>query len=774
MSRALLHFAHKLPLVAVFGLFLIFSFTETDAQTTSKGFLTLKGKVVDEGSKLSGVTIKVEKAGQEIEQQITDNKGRFEFRLKFDADHKVFFSKPGYVDLILEVLTAQVPSADWSIEPVYNISEVAMFQPDIGYLNIKKFQQPFARLIYNSEEKGFMDDEVYQENFQKGLFIDPTETAFQTSEAIVARQKATDFSGSELTPISGIFQQAQTGAPLQFKVVRLLNEAGNVLETTITNEKGAFTFAKLPADQAFMVQVEAEDGSIPPDTDYVLTNRHGTRIQRYRSMAPGTIEATFKGSENEVNLLRLSETEVALDLKGKLLVAASKAPVQKANLTLVDAAGNQLYASTDENGIFSFVNLVINQKIALSSGPELARLGKLIIVNEQGEVIKEITPSADGFQFDLLPPEQVSMGTLHLEDDTEIISGALILGGKESKPLAFRKIELVDENGKVIETVTTNAFGSFVFSKLPADNNYLVRLQLEDSELDQPVILADHHYRPVKRMTAGTTGTLKFQLQEGNTNLVRLLMVDRSEVRMDIQGQLRSGNGATEAMSNLPLQLTDGKGNRFSTTTDGKGRFKFVDLFPGRNYSVNIDENDLRLLKVRTLIVADVDGNTIRRIKVEPNKDFNYTFLPGDQHQLSDYYVEDPWLDLAQSDGLQANGKQVVIREKIFFPLNDSQLQEDTRLMLDKVVEVLRMNPKLKIELSAHTDSRGNDDYNLQLSQQRAKAARQYIVGKGVAAGRITYQGFGETQLVNRCGNGTDCSEAEHAENRRVEFRVLR
>ena len=90
-------------------------------------------------------------------------------------------------------------------------------------------------------------------------------------------------------------------------------------------------------------------------------------------------------------------------------------------------------------------------------------------------------------------------------------------------------------------------------------------------------------------------------------------------------------------------------------------------------------------------------------------------------------------------------------------------------------VLVLKDNPTIVIELSAHTDCRASDDYNMSLSDKRAKSAAQYIIDKGgIDKSRITGKGYGESMLINRCANGVKCTEEEHQENRRTEFKVLR
>ena len=108
----------------------------------------------------------------------------------------------------------------------------------------------------------------------------------------------------------------------------------------------------------------------------------------------------------------------------------------------------------------------------------------------------------------------------------------------------------------------------------------------------------------------------------------------------------------------------------------------------------------------------------------------------------------------------------------IYFDFDKYNIRPDAAKELDKVVQVMNEYPELLIEAGSHTDSRGKDDYNMKLSERRAKSTVDYIVSKGIDAGRITYMGYGESQLVNDCANGVECSEEAHQLNRRTEFRI--
>ena len=112
-----------------------------------------------------------------------------------------------------------------------------------------------------------------------------------------------------------------------------------------------------------------------------------------------------------------------------------------------------------------------------------------------------------------------------------------------------------------------------------------------------------------------------------------------------------------------------------------------------------------------------------------------------------------------------------IILKPIYFEFDKSNITQEGAFELDKLVQVLKNNDKLVIFAKSHTDSRGNDDYNMSLSDRRAQATVQYVISKGIPAERITGKGFGESEPVVPC---TNCTEEEHAKNRRSEFLIVK
>ena len=112
---------------------------------------------------------------------------------------------------------------------------------------------------------------------------------------------------------------------------------------------------------------------------------------------------------------------------------------------------------------------------------------------------------------------------------------------------------------------------------------------------------------------------------------------------------------------------------------------------------------------------------------------------------------------------------QVVRLNNVFFDFDKWDLRPESFVELDRVVKLLNDNPAIEIEMSAHTDARGSDDYNFKLSDNRARSVMEYIISKGIAASRIVSQGYGETKPV-----ATNDTDDGRQLNRRVEFKIMK
>ena len=138
--------------------------------------------------------------------------------------------------------------------------------------------------------------------------------------------------------------------------------------------------------------------------------------------------------------------------------------------------------------------------------------------------------------------------------------------------------------------------------------------------------------------------------------------------------------------------------------------------------------------------------------------------------------IKDVNFELSNYDDLvvKKKGVEKVDVNPIYFDYNKFDITPLAIEELSKVVFIMRKFPNIRIKIESHTDSRGSDSYNLKLSDNRAKATRDYIVSQDIDASRIESAiGYGETRLINKCKNGVKCTEAEHLLNRRSDFIII-
>ena len=204
------------------------------------------------------------------------------------------------------------------------------------------------------------------------------------------------------------------------------------------------------------------------------------------------------------------------------------------------------------------------------------------------------------------------------------------------------------------------------------------------------------------------------------------------------------------------------------------------------------DSETLEPLPNATVILMDADSNVEQTLKVDENgkvrinTDCNVEKLiradEPDYFSAEDHVVTkrnneirevelllDPRITkVNEGDDLA----KLLNLKPIYFDFDRFNIRPDAAIELVKVIAVMETNPGMVVEIRSHTDSRGNDQYNMILSDKRARSTADYIVSRGIERERISGKGFGESQLINKCSNGVECTEEEHQLNRRSEFIV--
>lgn len=198
-------------------------------------------------------------------------------------------------------------------------------------------------------------------------------------------------------------------------------------------------------------------------------------------------------------------------------------------------------------------------------------------------------------------------------------------------------------------------------------------------------------------------------------------------------------------LPNTTLLLLDSNFNKISQTiSDSKGKYEFKEVVCGTKYYVRASHEGYQTKEVPVFIGKET-GKTVLDIELKPDA-----------------------CKVKIGDNL-ANCFKIKI---IYFDLDKWNIRPDAAIDLAKLLDVLEQNPTMKINIRSHTDSRATTIYNKTLSNNRAKATKDWLIKNGINANRLTSEGLGESELTNKCSDGVDCSEEEHQLNRRSEFIV--
>ncbi|RZK81885.1 MAG: hypothetical protein EOO92_03760 [Pedobacter sp.] len=180
------------------------------------------------------------------------------------------------------------------------------------------------------------------------------------------------------------------------------------------------------------------------------------------------------------------------------------------------------------------------------------------------------------------------------------------------------------------------------------------------------------------------------------------------------------------------------------------------------NYTANTDESGRYNFRVTS--------NRKLKLSAEKDKYFTKTVSYGYEDLAKKDTLFNPDICLTSFEV----DKPIVLKD-ILYEFDKADLTPDSRVKMDYLYTIMQDNPKIEIELSAHTDSKGVDIYNLDLSNRRAKSCVDYLVSKGISADRMTSKGYGETTPIapNTLSNGKDNPDGR-ALNRRTEFKVTK
>ncbi len=239
---------------------------------------------------------------------------------------------------------------------------------------------------------------------------------------------------------------------------------------------------------------------------------------------------------------------------------------------------------------------------------------------------------------------------------------------------------------------------------------------------------------------------------KGNDDIYSFKQTDDliTECRQYVTGVITDAASKNKLTAAEVILMDENNNELHRTITDASGMYKF-DLECDTSYLVRATKIEYKPTEVILTANNVLEYKHDLALKLTKGGLAGIEVKPGD--------------DLAKLLGLQT----------IYFDLNASFIRPDAEVELQKIIAALQQYPELKIDVRSHTDSRAGDEYNMNLSERRAKSTMEYITEKGkIDISRVTGKGYGETALVNKCANAIDCSNEEHQLNRRSEFIVIK
>lgn len=469
-------------------------------------------------------------------------------------------------------------------------------------------------------------------------------------------------------------------------------------------------------------------------------------------------------------------------LKGEVLFSYdTNNPVPDVGVRLVNDSGKTIATgNTDSKGKFRFERLSPDKRYFVEvneNDPRFAGKKKFYLADSAGRIVA-ITLNNDKmgkFVFSLLPPDLTTLPGMNISDNNINISGNL-LEGDSSKPMAGAQVNLINGGGQVVQTVSTNAFGSFVFTNLAPDQTYKFNVEFpSDTKFagKTKIALTDKNGNTLQTLYAGSDGKFQFQILASDTTTLQKMTMEDPQLRLELKDILLSDD--KKPLPNVKVNITDENGNILQTATTGaNGAFTFSNLPEDKVNMLQVDMNDPRLAKMKKLYIADSKNNIIHELTVG-NGGFKYRMLLADKRKMGNIYVYDPWIVALNLKNTSKAKDSLDIIENIYYEYQRWDILPAAARVLDKVVKVMTANSGIKIELFAYTDPRGTDAFNLELSQKRADAAVDYMVAHGADKKRIIGKGLGKTHLLNNCGDpNVHCTETQYAINRRTEFKIIK
>ncbi len=748
-------------------------------------YQTVTGKIADALTKkfIDKAIVKLYQDGEVIASLETNDFGVYFFKIKCNTNYYIIANKLNFINDLFEFTASknnnEIINHDFSIEPecIQSISgtilnkvtkepvsaQLKLYLNNVEVESIQinndgkyaiKFQCTTNYKIVASNPN-YLDDSYnfltdYIENKQpdyfhlnKNLFLEPNECFQMVSGKVLEKNLL------KVIPNSTVFLVFQ-------------NQEIKVFET---NNDGTYFF-NVKCDTNYELKA-TKDGMLSKTINYVTSSIKG---------------------DKKIQNIYLEEDICIQIVSGTVFDKNTKLPLANTEITLFDGKQEINKSTTDNKGAFSFnINCDTNYKI-------------VAIKTDYNS--NSVTFSTD--------KTRNTTSTKRLElvplDCNQIISGTVF--DKNTKlPLANTEITLFKGNQEIYKTTTVeNGNYSFTINcnvdyKIVAENNQYelssknftstnekntvnsVSIWLNKKECNQTVtgIIRDkvtkkplpnttislyQNDKVIDTYTVGNDGVYKFKLECSSTYKLTVFKNDYLET-FKLRTVSRNNQTLTLHIDIEPLTCNQYINGVVKENITGN---------PAPNTIIFLLNNSKEIKQTLTdsngTFYFEIDCNEAYTVYTEK---LNYTKAQQDifssgksgyPHKVE--LVIEPIIKFEEKNGIK-----YIETKPIVFELDEYEIINEAKVELNKIIYNMNQNPAIKMEINYHTDSRGPDNYNLELTINRANSTKDYLISKGINADRIIANGYGETKLLNKCKNNVKCSNAEHAINRRTEFIVI-
>jgi outer membrane protein OmpA-like peptidoglycan-associated protein len=455
-----------------------------------------------------------------------------------------------------------------------------------------------------------------------------------------------------------------------------------------------------------------------------------------------------------------------------------KLSITNKSITLFNKKGQIIKSTrTNRSGMFAFTGIKASEvgKIKIESKENDLNNGEITLFNSDHKKVSTAKYATGGCEISL---KDEDVKNLTDNNFTYNVGGKLILASAGQKKFLVNKtIYLANKRNTIIRKTTTNVLGTFVFEDVKPDNTYFIGVDSKEVGNGERIDFLNKDDKFVANMDTLAAARRSIKITSDYNKTFNDITIGEDEMRMNVKAKLYGDNINNPIGKLKILLLNDDYQVIDSALTDDFGQFRFKYLPFLKRFYLSAENSNNILDVFNNILVYSTEDNMIKIMTHEKGAKFKYKPLATEMSKLKDIEIDDPWLDLVtgepKSNKRSISGAKRTIVENLLFDFGKYDLLPQAREILDKVILVMNTNKNVKLELSAHTDSKGNDADNLKLSQMRAKAAREYVSKAGIEESRLISVGYGESKLLNKCGNNVNCSEVEHAQNRRVEFKIL-